>query len=215
MTTNSMTAYRFGTVGKPLPGVDVRLAGDGEILVRGPVVFSGYFKEPEKSAEVLDPEGWYATGDVGAFDADGFLRITDRKKDIIVTAGGKNVAPQNIENALKRSRYVSQAMVHGDRRQFLSCLLTLDPDSVVPWARGAGLPVDDWTTLCARPEIRELAQGEIERVNADLARFETVKRFAILPDEFTVEGGELTPTLKVKRRVVEERYRAALDKMYT
>ena len=215
VTVNEPDRYRFGTVGRAMRGVEIKIAADGEILVRGPMVFSGYYKEEEKTAEVLTEDGWYATGDIGELDDDGFLRITDRKKDIIVTSGGKNVSPQNIENALKGSPYISQAMVHGDKRKYLTCLLTLEADALLGWAKDNELGDEDWSALCAHAKVERLLQGEVDRTNEGLARFETIKYFRVVPDDFTVESGELTPTLKVKRKVVTERYRDLLDSMYS
>jgi len=214
ITFNLVNDFRFGTVGKAMRGMRIKIADDGEILVHGPMVFSGYYRNPEQTAETLSPDGWYATGDVGELDAAGFLRITDRKKDLIITAAGKNIAPQNIENALKQSLYISQAMVYGDRRKFLTALITLDPETLIPWAKGRNLPTDDWPALCAQPPVTELIAAEVAEVNTRLARFETVKYHRIIPDDFSVESGELTPTLKVKRKIVTERYRTLLESMY-
>ena len=214
VTVNTPDRYAFGTVGYPVKGMEVRIADDGEILARGPLVFSGYYKDEELTRQVLSEDGWYATGDIGNFDTDGFLHITDRKKDIIVTSGGKNIAPQNIENMLKRSIYVSQAIVHGDKRNFLTCLFTLDPETLRPWAKGQGLEAGDWKALCTDAKVIGLIQSELNAINAHLAKFETVKYFRIVPDEFTIERGELTPTMKVKRKVVAAKYAELLDSMY-
>lgn len=214
ITTNTVDHLRFGTVGRPVGGIEVQIANDGEILVRGPMVFRGYFQDDALTREVLSSDGWYATGDVGEMDEDGFLRITDRKKDIIVTAGGKNVAPQNIENALKRSAFVSQAMVHGDCRRYLTALITLDRDTVLPWAEKRGLDPRAWAAVCAAPATVALVQSVVDTVNSDLARFEQIKYFRIIPEDFTVADGSLTPTLKLKRSVITERYGAVLDSMY-
>ena len=214
VTLNLEHEYRFGTVGRPIGNMELLIAQDGEILMRGDMVFAGYYKDQELTREVLSQDGWYATGDIGVIDPDGALRITDRKKDIIVTSGGKNVAPQNIENLLKENTFISQAMVHGDKRNYLTCLVTLDPEYLVPWAEKEGLSTADWNALCAEPGVRGLIQGEVDKANATLAKFETIKKFAIVPDEFTIDGGELTPTLKVKRKVVTEKYRPLLDSMY-
>jgi len=212
-TLNTIPHHRFGAVGRPLPGVEVSIAGDGEVLVRGETVMRGYWNKDADTREVIDAEGWFHTGDIGEIDGDGYLRITDRKKDIIVTAGGKNVAPQNIENLLKQSGWISQAMVHGDQRPYLVALVTLNPETAARFATETGRP-DDGEKLAADPEVRAAVQREIDAVNARLSSFETVKKFAILPRDFTIEGGELTPTLKVKRKVVRERHRALLDAMY-
>ncbi len=212
-TVNRPTAFRFGTVGLPLPGFEVKVAEDGELLVRSETVFAGYYKDEEATRNALDPDGWLRTGDIADIDPDGFVRITDRKKDIIVTAGGKNIAPQNIENDLKASRYVSQALVVGDRRPYLVALLTLDRDEVLAWARREGAAVDP-DALHEDPRVRALIQSVVDRVNRDRARFEQVKRFAILPRDFALEEGEVTPTLKLRRRICEERFRDEIQALY-
>jgi len=205
--------YRFGAVGPALPGVEVKIAPDGEVVMRGPNVMRGYWKREAETREVLDEDGWFHSGDIGTIDADGFLHITDRKKDIIVTAGGKNVAPQNIENLLKQSPWISQAMVHGDRRPYLVALITLDADAMLRFARETGRP-EDMAVLAWDDEVRARVQLEVDAVNRKLPQFETIKRFAILPRDFTIDGGELTPTLKVKRKVVTSMYREILDGLY-
>jgi long-chain acyl-CoA synthetase len=212
-TINTLPQHRFGTVGKPLTGVDVRIAADGEVLVRGPSVMRGYWKRDEDTRAVLGDDGWFHTGDIGQLDADGFLHITDRKKDLIVTAGGKNVAPQNIENLLKQSAWVSQAMVHGDNRPYLVALVTLNVDTCARFAREHGV-APEAETLAAHPDVRAQVQREIDAVNARLSSFETVKKFTIVARDFSIDGGELTPTLKIKRKVVSERYRDLLAGMY-
>jgi long-chain acyl-CoA synthetase len=188
--------FRFGTVGLPLPGVEVRIADDGEILIRGDNVFAGYYKDEEATRQTIDQEGWLHTGDVGTLDDDGFLRITDRKKDIIVTAGGKNVAPQNLENALKMHPLVSQALVVGDRRPYVAALITL--------AEGV-----------ARDQAEAEMQQVVDDVNRDLSRFEQIKRYAILPRDFTAEDGEVTPTMKLKRRVCQEHFATEIEALYS
>jgi long-chain acyl-CoA synthetase len=200
-TFNRPHEYRLGSVGLPLPGVDVRLAPDGEVLVRGDNVFQGYYRDEEATRAVLGPDGWLATGDLGALDADGFLTITGRKKDIIVTAGGKNVAPQKIEDALKTSRYISEAVVVGDRRPFLVALLVLDEAEA---EKGAA----------TRPELNALVDGEIARINRGLSGAEQVRRFAILPRELSQEASELTATLKVRRHVCEQHFGAEIERLY-
>jgi long-chain acyl-CoA synthetase len=192
---NMPTNFRFGTVGPAIPRIEVRTADDGEILIRGPNIFAGYYKDEESTREVLDDEGWLHTGDVGHID-DGFLTITDRKKDIIVTAGGKNVAPQNIENELKASKYISQALVIGDRRPYLTALITLDEA-----AKGLSDP-------------RRLIEEVVDEVNADKASFEQVKRFAVLDRDFSAEQDEVTPTLKLKRKVVAEHFAKEIEELY-
>ena len=212
-STNTHEAYRFGTVGRPLPGTEVRLDEDGELLIRSDTVFQGYFKDPDATAAVLDAEGWLRTGDIAEIDDDGFIRITDRKKDIIVTAGGKNVAPQNLENDLKASKFVSQAMVVGDRQPYVAALITLDPEALPKWAAEQGL-AGDMAELVRTEEVRELVQGIVDEVNADRSRYEQIKRFVVLPRDFTMEDEELTPTLKLKRRVVADHFAPELDELY-
>jgi len=212
-TINSMQEHRFGTVGKPLPGIEVKIARDGEILVRGPTVMRGYWNRDEDTRAVLDPDGWFHTGDVGEFDADGFLHINDRKKDLIVTAGGKNVAPQNIENLMKQSGWISQAMVYGDRKPYLVALVTLNVEVAARFAQETGRPADI-ARLAEDGEVRARIQKDLDAINARLSSFETVKKFAILPRDFSIDGGELTPTLKVRRKIVSERYRAVIDSLY-
>jgi long-chain acyl-CoA synthetase len=200
-------------VGRALPGTEVKVAEDGELLIRSETIFQGYYKDPEATAEVLDADGWLRTGDIGEIDEDGFIRITDRKKDLIVTAGGKNVAPQNLENDLKTSKYISQALVVGDRQPYIACLITLDPEAVPAWAAERGLPTD-LAQLSQTEEVRELIQGVVDEVNAERSRYEQIKRFTILPRDFTMEDDELTPTLKLKRRVVVNHFTAELDELY-
>ncbi|HSP18770.1 MAG TPA: AMP-binding protein, partial [Myxococcaceae bacterium] len=202
---------RIGTVGPPVPGTEVRIAEDGEILVKGPCVMKGYHGDPAGTAEVLR-DGWLATGDIGLVDEAGCLKITDRKKDIIVTAGGKNVAPQNIENDLKTDPLISQVMVHGDRRKFLSALITLNEDNLRAWATGAGLAYGPELRNDARLKAR--VQQAIDTLNAKQASYSTIKKWEVLDHDFTQASGELTPTLKVKRKLVTERYRALLDSFY-
>jgi long-chain acyl-CoA synthetase len=213
-STNTHEAYRFGTVGRALPGFEIRVAEDGELLIRSETLFQGYFKDPEATAAVLDEDGWLRTGDIGEIDEDGFITITDRKKDIIVTAGGKNVAPQNLENDLKTSKFVSQAMVVGDKRPYVAALITLDPEALPAWAAERGLPTD-MAALAQTDEVRELVQGIVDEVNAERSRYEQIKRFAILPRDFTMDDDELTPTLKLKRRVVADHFAGELDELYS
>jgi long-chain acyl-CoA synthetase len=199
LSVNDPEDYRFGTVGRPVDGTEVRIAEDGEILVRSDSVFSGYFREPEATAAVFTEDGFFRTGDVGEIDADGFVKITDRKKDLIITAGGKNIAPQNLENALKASRFVSQAVVIGDRRPYVVALITLDWNEV----NGSG----------ANPD--QLVQKLVDEVNKERVRVEQIKRFAILPRDFSQEAGELTPTLKLRRRVVQEHFSDEIESLYS
>ncbi|MCS7234660.1 MAG: AMP-binding protein [Armatimonadota bacterium] len=204
---------RLGTVGQPLPGVEVRIAPDGEILVRGPNVFAGYFKDPEATAQALQ-DGWLHSGDVGELDADGFLRITDRKKDIIVNAYGKNIAPAYVENLLKASPYVHDAVVLGDRRPYLVALIVIDEENVARWAQDHRIPFSTFADLSGNDRVRELVAQEVERVNRGLSSPEQVKRFALLPKRLYQEDGEVTPTLKVKRKAILEKYGDLIDSLY-
>ena len=204
---------KFGTVGPPLTGTEVKIAEDGEILVRSPSVFKGYFKNPEATAETVK-DGWLYSGDVGEIDEDGYLRITDRKKDIIVTAGGKNITPQFIENKLKFSPYINDAVVIGDRRKFLSCLIMIDEDNVVKYAQDNKVQFSTYRDLTQAPEILKLIQGELDKVNETLSRVEQVKKFTILPKKLYEEDGEVTPTMKVKRKYVNEAFKDLIEGMY-
>ena len=199
-SVNRPNHFRFGTVGPALPGFEVRTDEDGELLIRSPTVFAGYYKDEEATRGVLDDEGWLRSGDLGAIDEDGFIRITDRKKDILVTAGGKNVAPQNLENALKTVPVISQALVVGDRRPYVAALITVDP-SVAD-----GLP---------QAEVEKRIQKAVDEVNAELSRFEQIKRFVVLPRDFSAEEGEVTPTLKLKRRVCAEHFASEIEQLYS
>ncbi len=211
---NSPRCYKFGTVGPAVQGAEVKIAPDGEILAHGPLVFQGYFNKPEATHEAFTPDGWFKTGDVGEIDPEGCLRITDRKKDIIVTAGGKNVAPQNIENMLKTVPYISQVMVLGDRKKYLSALVTLNRELIEKYARETGIPFHHYKELTKNPQIYQLVKQAIEEKNKKLASFESIKKFAILENDLTQEGGELTPTLKVKRKFVTEKYKDILAQLY-
>jgi long-chain acyl-CoA synthetase len=210
---NRPDRFRFGTVGPAMPGVDLRLADDGELLISSPTVFAGYFKDEEATRAVLSDDGWLSSGDIASIDADGFVTITDRKKDILVTAGGKNVAPQNLENKLKASKFVSQVLVVGDRRPYVAALVTLDDDEVGEWARGQGLDADP-ASLAASDAIRGLIQEAVDAVNAGRSGFEQIKRFAILPRDFSAEEDEITPTLKLKRRVCADHFAGAIERLY-
>jgi len=214
VSAQNMDQFKFGTVGKPLPGTEVRIASDGEILIRGPHVFKEYYRNPEATREAIDTEGWFHSGDIGALDADGFLRITDRKKDIIVTSGGKNVAPQNVENMLKNDKFVSQAFVYGDRRKYLTALITLSGEDIVKWAEQNDIPERDLVLLARNPRVEAMMRSRVDEINRQLATFEQVKKFVLLGDDFTQETGELTPTLKVKRKVVIKKYGNLLDALY-
>jgi long-chain acyl-CoA synthetase len=213
-TVNRQESFRFGTVGRALPGLEVRIADDGEILMRGPHVFSGYWDNEPATREVLDPEGWLYTGDLGSLDEDGYLTITGRKKDIIITAGGKNLAPANLENDLRQSPFISHAVMYGDRRPYPVALITLDAEAILPWAREHGLP-DDLGELPDHPDAIALVQEALDGVNSRYAQVEQIKRFAILDHDFTQETGELTPTLKVKRNVVYSRYAEMFEALYS
>jgi long-chain acyl-CoA synthetase len=212
-TVNRLENFKFGTVGIPLPGVEFEIADDGEILVKGPNVFREYWRNPEATRDAFTDDGWLRTGDLGSIDDDGFMSITGRKKDIIITAGGKNLTPANLENDLKQSRYISQAVMHGDRRPYPVALITLDPEEIGPWARERDLP-EDMAELIEREEVRELIQDVLDRANAKYAQVEQIKKFALLSHDLTQEGGELTPTLKLKRSVVNERYADVFEDLY-
>jgi long-chain acyl-CoA synthetase len=213
ISVNTLEAVKLGTVGKPIPEVDVKIAEDGEILARGPNIMRGYFGKPDATSEAIDAEGWFHTGDIGHLDAEGFLVITDRKKELIVNAYGKNVAPAPIENSLKASRYISQAVVVGDRRQYLAALIVPDFEALAPWLASHGVGGSLREKL-AHAAVRDLFQREVDQVNRSLARYEQIRVWELLPSEFTLEGGELTPTLKVKRRVINTKYKDVLDRLY-
>ena len=213
-TFSSPGRFAIGWAGPALLGAEVALAPDGEVLIRGPHVFQGYFKNPEATAETLDAEGWIHSGDVGEMDERGFLRITDRKKELIITAGGKNIAPQHLEGRLKQIPAVSQAVAIGDRRPYVVALLTLDPQRVAAEAARAGSPAKTPAEAATCPAFRAHVERQVEAVNGGLARYESIKRFALLPQELSVEAGELTPTLKLKRRVIVERYRETIESLY-
>ena len=213
---NRPSKFAFGSVGMPMPGTEVKLAPeDGEILMRSPGIMNGYHNMAEETAATLTEDGWLRTGDIGEIDDAGFLRITDRKKDLIKTSGGKYVAPQHIEGKIKAAcPYVSQVIVHGDRRNFCTALITLDEETIKKWAAGGPLAGKDYQTLVGSAEVAALIQPYIDQVNKQIAKWETVKKFQILPRDLTIEEGELTPSLKVKRKAVEKRYAPMLDKMY-
>ena len=213
-TTNHPEAYRYGTVGPKLPGFELRLADDGELLIRSETIFAGYFKDPDATAEVIDDEGWLRSGDIATISDDGFVTITDRKKDILVTAGGKNIAPQNLENDLKASHFISQAVVVGDRRPYPAALVTLDAGEIERWAEAEGLEGDP-AALAHDPRVVALVQRAVDDVNAQRSRYEQIKRFTILPRDFEMARGEITPTLKLKRRVVLEHFADEVESLYT
>jgi long-chain acyl-CoA synthetase len=206
--------YRFGTVGPPMPGCCVKIAGDGEILVRSEMVFSGYYKEPEKTAEIFDGDGWLLTGDLGEIDRDGFLKITGRKKELIVTSTGKNIAPALIENMLKEHHLISHALVYGEGKSYLVALLTLNAAETQGYARAHRIDYEDFADLVRKEEIVSLVRRIVEGINARVSTTEAVKRFAILGHDLSVEADEITPTMKIKRKIVTERYIDALEELY-
>jgi long-chain acyl-CoA synthetase len=213
IAVNGPGRWRLGTVGRPIPGVEVRIADDGEILSRGPHIMKGYYNKPESTAEAIDSEGWFHTGDIGQIDEDGFLSITDRKKDLIVLAGGKKAAPQPIENELKKSPFIELPIVLGDRHKFLAAVIVPNFDRLREHVTSTGWKVD-WDRLDANPQIRGLYQKEIDVYNREKPHHEQIRAFAILPSDLTIEDGSITPTLKVKRRIFESRYRDLIDSMY-
>ena len=221
VSVNTFEHMKFGTVGKPIRNVEARIEpdperpeGDGEILIRGPNVMQGYYRLPEKTAEVITSDGWFRTGDVGIIDAEGFLAITDRKKDLIKTSGGKYIAPQPIENELKTSRYVTQAVVVGNKRKYASVLIVPNFDNLAAWARQQGLPADAPGALIAQPQVEDLYEEVLATVNAARPSYGTIKKFRLLERDFTIDAGELTPTLKVKRGTIEARHSDLIDTMY-
>ncbi len=214
ITVNTAVMLKPGTVGRPIPGVEVKIAEDGEILTRGPHVMRGYFNNPEATAEAIDPEGWFHTGDIGEIDSEGCLRITDRKKDLIVTAGGKNIAPQPIEGLLKTNKFVSNAVMIGDKRRFPSMLLVPNFDTLATWLTIKGLPKLAPEQLVMMPEVQEKLAREARKSLRDLAQYETPKKFLLVAKDFTIEGGELTPKMSIRRKVVEERYKEQIEAMY-
>jgi len=212
---NRIDNYKFGTVGLPLPGVEVKLALDGEILAKGPnVALKGYYKRPNDTKELFTEDGWFKTGDIGEIDSEGFLKITDRKKDLIKTAGGKFVAPQEIENRLKTDTFISQAVVIGDRRPYCVALISISKEDAEKYAKDNGIRFSSYEDLTKNPRIIERVKKTMDSVNSRLASFETIKRFAIVPRDFTQEDSEITPTLKVKRKVITERYKKLIDDLY-
>jgi long-chain acyl-CoA synthetase len=215
LTFNRRDKYKFGSVGQALPGVELKIAPDGEILARGPnIATRGYFKQPDATKEVFGADGWFHTGDIGRLDEDGFLFITDRKKDLIVTAGGMNIAPQNIENMLKADPFISQVMVYGDRRPYPVALITVNAEELQTFARAHGILVTDAGVLVKHPKVVERVGRTVEEKNTQLQSYAKIKRFAVLPVDFSLDGGELTPTLKVKRKVVTNKYMSALEELF-
>ena len=207
-------AAKIGTVGPPLPGTDLKLSADGEVLIRGPSIMKGYYKNPTASAEAVDPDGWLRSGDIGEIDRDGFLRITDRKKDIIITAGGKNVAPQNLENALKAFPIVNQAMVYGDKRPYLTALITVSEEVARRVVTEKGATAGNYAELARRPEVQQAVQAAVDAFNANQPQYSTIKKFTVLDHDLSQEGGELTPTSKVKRSRIVQMCRPQLEAMY-
>ena len=213
VTLNGPDSARIGSVGRVVGDQEIRVAEDGEILVRGPNVMKGYYKMPQETAEALEG-GWFHTGDGGEIDPDGFLRITDRKKDLIVTSAGKNIAPQPIENRLKLIPYFENVVLVGDRRKFISALIAPNYAALAAYALAHGISFETHAELISKPEIYDLAMNEIEQHTQDLSDFEKIKKLAFLDKEFSIDGGELTPTLKIRRFTIERKYRAAIDQLY-
>ncbi len=214
VSVNRADAFRLGSVGPAVPGVSARIAADGEIQVKAANIFAGYWKQPEKTAETLTEDGWLRTGDVGEIDADGFVKITGRSKDIIITAGGKNITPSELENRLKFSPYILDAVLIGDQRKFLSALIMIDQENVEKHAQNRRIPYSDFASLCAAPAVRELIAGVIDEVNEDFARVEQIKDFRIIDVLLTAEDDELTATMKLKRSFVEQKYKPLIESMY-
>jgi len=214
ITANRLDDYKFGSVGKPIPGVEVKIAKDGEILVRGPNVMKGYYNNKKATEETIDKDGWLYTGDIGVFDGDGHLMITDRKKHLFVSSGGKNIAPQPLENLFLQSKYIDQFVLIGDKRMFLSALIVPDYDALKEYADSHKLPYKTKEDLTKIPEVHKLIDDDIRHLQKDLANYERVRRFAILERPLSIEEGEITPTMKVRRKVVEERYRNLIEGMY-
>ncbi len=214
VTVNGPGHVRLGSVGIAIPETEFKISEDNEILVRGPQVMRGYYKNEEATREVIDSDGFLHTGDIGYFDEDGFLFLTDRKKNILITAGGKNVAPQPIEDAIKLSPYIAEVVLIGDRRNFISALIVLDQAMIRKWAESHQITFEPYSEFIKRPEVYRLIESEIERLTPHLSRFEKVKKFSIVPHDFSIETGELTPSLKVKRKIVLEKYADLIDEMY-
>jgi long-chain acyl-CoA synthetase len=211
---NTPTARKVGTVGPIIPGVEVKIAGDGEILARGPNIMKGYWNNPEATAQAIDSDGWFHTGDIGLIDSEGFLKITDRKKDIIINAYGKNIAPQPLEALLKSSPYVGTPVLIGDRRKFLAALIVPNFEKLERDAASMGVRTDSHEELVKNDRVKALYQGEIDRFNRNLDRQEKIRRFALLPRDFTIEADEITPSLKVKRKVIDKKYKDIIDQLY-
>ncbi|NBX93261.1 MAG: long-chain fatty acid--CoA ligase [Proteobacteria bacterium] len=214
VAANLPTDYRFGTVGKPLGDAEFRIGTDGEILLKGSMVFREYYKNPEATQTAFTPDGWFMSGDIGEITPGGFVKITDRKKELIVTSAGKNIAPQKIENLLKTKKFINQVVVCGDKQKFLGALVTLNKEDVVKWAQTSGVSFKDYEDLLLTDKLIQMISEQVKFVNSGLASFETIKQFKILPGEFTVEAGELTPSLKLKRKVVMEKYRDHVAQLF-
>ena len=213
-TANTPAGFRLGTVGRPYAGMEVTIAGDGEILARGPLATSGYLNRPDLTADLIDADGWLHTGDIGAIDADGFVSVTDRKKELIITAGGENIAPAAVENALVAHPLIGQALAYGDRRPYVTALLTLDGEAAPAWARAHGITAGSLAELASDPQVLAEVSAGVAAANERLARVQQVKRWHLLPVEWTAETEELTPTLKLKRRVVHAKYADVIDSLY-
>jgi long-chain acyl-CoA synthetase len=213
VTSNPRDRVKPGSIGTMMAPSEVSVSPDGELLIRGPTVFMGYLNQPEKTAETLK-DGWLHTGDVGRVDADGYFYITDRMKDIIITAGGKNVTPSEFENQLKFSPFITDAVVIGDKRPYLVALIMIDHENVERYAQDQAIPFSNFASLCRRPEIQELIQGELDKVNKLFARVEQVKKFRLIEQKLSPEDEELTPTMKLKRKLVNEKYRDLIESMY-
>jgi len=215
ITANRLEKFKFGSVGVKLNNVEVKIAEDGEILTRGPHVMQGYYKNQEETKEVIDADKWLHTGDIGHLDEDDMLVITDRKKNIIVTAGGKNVAPQKMENLLATSRYIEQVLVLGDKRKFCSAIIVPSFEVVEKFAREKGISYNSHKDLCKNAEVFQLIKTEVDAANAQVASYETIKKIVLLDQPFSIESGELTPSLKIKRKIVEQNYQEEIDALYS
>jgi long-chain acyl-CoA synthetase len=214
ISVNRLHDYRFGTVGRAIPGVEVRIAGDGEILVRGPNVMKGYWNNPKETEETIDADGWLHTGDIGTLDQEGYLSITDRKKHLFVTSGGKNIAPQPIENLFQQSHFIDQFILIGDRRMFCSALSVPDFDALKEHALRHNLGDLTREELTKAPEIRKLIGEELDHLQKDLSTYERVRKFSLLEQPFTIENGEMTPSMKLRRKIIEERFKPVIETMY-
>jgi long-subunit acyl-CoA synthetase (AMP-forming) len=214
-TFSTLDRHRLGMAGFAIPGSELRIAEDGEILMRGPHVFKGYYKNEAATAEALDEDGWLHSGDVGELDENGLLRVTDRMKELIITSGGKNIAPQPIEAKLKVLPGIAVPAIIGDRKNYLVALLSLDPETIMGALSAAGSPAKDIVSAATCPRFQKFVEDQLEKVNATLARFETIKRFTLVPHPFSIEGGELTPTMKLKRRIIQRKYAGEIEALYT